>query len=242
MRQAKLPDHLKVPWNIKDALVAMAFIWIGFSIAIDLTAMMLSPFSSIINDFYSGLKNDAVWPSFISALLLTVAGFGLIYFYLKKYNVGWASVGWRKFKPFKAIGLILLVLASFLIGISLLLLIISVLIPAFNANQPQTNSFTGPSFSIISLIALVVLPPFIEETLFRGFMFPAFSKKYGVIWGAILSSFIFGFAHLQFNVGIYTFVLGILLCFMYIKLKSIFPGILVHMLNNYIAYIAIAHH
>ncbi len=85
----------------------------------------------------------------------------------------------------------------------------------------------------------MILPPIIEETVFRGFIFPAFAKKWGVIWGAIASSILFGFAHLQANVGVYTFVIGLLLCFLYVRLKSIIPGIFFHMLNNYLAFVAL---
>ena len=56
---------------------------------------------------------------------------------------------------------------------------------------------------------------------------------------AIFSGVLFGFAHLQPNVSIYTFILGLLLCAMYVRLGSIVPGIALHMLNNYFAYVAL---
>ena len=66
-------------------------------------------------------------------------------------------------------------------------------------------------------------------------MFSAMAKRFGAILGAVLSSLLFAFAHLQLNVGVYTFILGLLLCMMYYKLRSIWPGIFVHALNNYVA-------
>ncbi len=121
-------------------------------------------------------------------------------------------------------------------------MIISMLIPGFNAAQPQVNEFTQattPASQRLSLIALVILPPMVEETVFRGFIFPALSKKKGAIVGAILTSLLFGIAHLQYNVSLYTIVLSLILCFMYYRLRSIWPGIFLHMINNYIAYMAI---
>jgi hypothetical protein len=133
------------------------------------------------------------------------------------------------------------ILVIFIALSNLVLILVSVLVPSFNANQAQTNEFTGSagSHQSLALIALVLLPPILEETIFRGFLFPALAKKWGVGWGAIISSAIFGIAHAQANISIYTFVLGLLLCFMYVRLKSIFPGMAVHMLNNYLAYIAL---
>jgi membrane protease YdiL (CAAX protease family) len=82
----------------------------------------------------------------------------------------------------------------------------------------------------------VLLPPIIEETIFRGFIFPAISTRTGVIWGAILSSLLFGAFHGQANVFVYTAILGLLLCFMYVRTKSIIPGMVLHMLNNFLAF------
>ena len=91
------------------------------------------------------------------------------------------------------------------------------------------------------LVALVLLRPVVEETVFRGFIFPALSKRWGVVMGALGSSILFGIAHLQYNVSLYTIVLGLLLCFMYARLRSIWPGMVLHMLNNYLAYVALFH-
>ncbi len=93
--------------------------------------------------------------------------------------------------------------------------------------------------SLLSLWALVIIPPIIEEIVFRGFMFPAFAKRFGVVLGAVVSSLLFAVAHLQLNVSVYTFILGLLLCFLYVRLGSTIPGIGIHMLNNYLAYMAL---
>jgi membrane protease YdiL (CAAX protease family) len=65
------------------------------------------------------------------------------------------------------------------------------------------------------------------------------AKRWGVITGAIVSSAIFGLAHAQANISIYTWLLGLLLCAMYVRLKSIIPGMALHMLNNYLAFLAL---
>jgi uncharacterized protein len=60
------------------------------------------------------------------------------------------------------------------------------------------------------------------------------------MWGAVLSSGLFALAHGQANIAIYTFPLGLLLCFMYVRLGSIVPGMALHMINNYLAFVAVA--
>jgi membrane protease YdiL (CAAX protease family) len=133
------------------------------------------------------------------------------------------------------------ILIAFMVAANALLWLVSTLVPTFDANQAQENEFIGAAGAhpSLALVALVLMPPILEETIFRGFMFPALAKRVGVMGGAILSSILFGIAHWQANIGIYTFVLGLLLCFMYVRLRSIVPGILLHMLNNYLALIAL---
>ena len=45
---------------------------------------------------------------------------------------------------------------------------------------------------------------------------------------------------MQANVGVYTFFLGMVLCFMYARLRSIVPGVLLHMVNNLLVFVALA--
>lgn len=80
------------------------------------------------------------------------------------------------------------------------------------------------------------MAPIIEEIYFRGFLLPAFSK-HSFLFGALISSLFFGLLHFQLNVAIYTFILGMFLAYMYYRLGSIVPGIILHMGNNLIAFL-----
>jgi hypothetical protein len=71
-------------------------------------------------------------------------------------------------------------------------------------------------------------------------VFPALAKRTGLVWGAIFSSALFGLAHGQANLFVYTMILGLVLCFIYVRTKSIVPGIILHMLNNFLAFIVLA--
>jgi membrane protease YdiL (CAAX protease family) len=238
-----IPDHLQVPWGIGSALLVFALAWIGVPVVITIVALVLAPYAPWIQQFVDGLRVGSIDANFILVFIDALGALGLVWLYLRRYRVGWATVGWRKFKFWQSVKYLLAIFVAFIVLISAVLALVAWLIPGFNANQPQTNEFTGATgaHANLALIALVIVPPIIEETVFRGFIFPALSKRIGVIWGAVGSSILFGFAHLQANVSVYTFLLGLLLCFMYVKLKSIYPGMALHMLNNLLAYVAITH-
>lgn len=235
-----LPEHLNVPWNISDLVVFVAA-WFGVQIVVVLMLMLLGPVWPAASHFLQLATKGDIGASFALDLLDAVVGFGLVALYLRRYRVGWKAVGWRRVNVVRAVGYLVAILVIFVVLSNLALDLVTVLVPGFNPNQAQQNDFIGASKShtSLALVALVLLPPVLEETIFRGFLFPALAKRWGVVWGAVISSAIFGIAHAQANISIYTFVLGLLLCYMYVRLKSIFPGMALHMLNNYLAFIAL---
>lgn len=90
-------------------------------------------------------------------------------------------------------------------------------------------------------VALVVIPPICEEIVMRGFLFGKLSEKMkfkGGFWAAALvTSLLFAVAHGQWNVGIDTFILSMVLCWVRRETGSIWTGILVHMLKNGLAFL-----
>jgi membrane protease YdiL (CAAX protease family) len=215
--------------------------WIVLPIVVVVALRLAGPYVPVAHSFIQGLIAGDIVATFSLTLIDALAALALLLFYLRRYRVGWSEVGWRRFNVLRAAGYLLAVFIVFVVATNLALWLVQVLAPGFNPNEPQTNDFitAAGSHPSLALIALVVLPPIVEETVFRGFIFPAFASRWGFWPGAVASSVLFGLAHLQANVSIYTFLLGILLCFMYARLRSIFPGMILHMLNNYLAFLAL---
>ncbi len=78
----------------------------------------------------------------------------------------------------------------------------------------------------------VIIAPLVEETFFRGFLFQGFRQRYGWIAALLLSSGIFAASHLDPVSFIPTFVLGAVLGYVYHRSNSLWPGIILHFLNN----------
>lgn len=239
-RKMRVPAFLNVPWTVRD-LVLFVVAWIGLQVVIILLLKAAGVYVPGIAEFLQGAQTGEIVPSFLMNLLDAGVALGVISLYLQKYNVGWSSLGWRRVGLLKTIAYLVGVLVVFTIAANVLLELVKVLLPGFDPNQAQNNEFTGEAGKAhpnLVLVALVLLPPILEETIFRGFLFPAISKRTGIFWGAVISSIVFGMAHGQANIAVYTFVIGLVLCFMYVRTRSIVPGILLHMLNNYLALLA----
>ncbi len=75
-----------------------------------------------------------------------------------------------------------------------------------------------------------------EEVFFRGFLLRAFSNKWGMIYGSIISAALFAILHMQPEVIIPIFILGLIINSIVIKSRSIIPAICFHAFNNAIAF------
>jgi membrane protease YdiL (CAAX protease family) len=78
----------------------------------------------------------------------------------------------------------------------------------------------------------VIFAPIVEEIFFRGFLFQGFRQQYGWIKGGLLSAAVFAIGHLDPVSLIPTFILGLLLAYMYHRSNSVWPGIILHFLVN----------
>ncbi len=91
--------------------------------------------------------------------------------------------------------------------------------------------------AIATGMLLIVVAPFAEELFFRGFLYQAFRNSFGVLPGALLSAVIFGAIHLEFFKLVQLAILGVILALLFEKTKSLWSPIMLHALNNTLAYI-----
>lgn len=230
--------RLEVPWSALDAVMVVAA-WFGLQVLIFMSLGQLS-FIEPVRQFNQLIDAGDIGASFSLVVINSLLIAGLVWLRLRAYGASWRDLGFRNFKPLKALIYLVITLVCFQIAVVLMYSVIQALWPTFNPEQEQVNEFINPEGAVavrLSFMALVILPAVVEEALFRGFLFPAFSKHWGVWVGAGLSSLLFGIAHLQANVVVYTFMMGLLLCMMYWKLRSIWPGVIFHGLNNLLAFI-----
>lgn len=105
-----------------------------------------------------------------------------------------------------------------------------------SANNIQTTFdylLEQPFFLIVFVMAF--MPAVGEELMFRGFTFGCLKEKQKPVAAMLISSIIFGCYHFSLVKLIPTAFLGFLLAMLAYRSKSIFPGMLMHFLNNFIS-------
>ena len=142
------------------------------------------------------------------------------------------TYGFRKTSPVNFIAGILLMFGVLFLGI-----IVTVFMAQFfpddaaAASESLDELVAGHGFWYV-LFIVAITPAFCEEMLFRGFILSAFKARYKVVTSIILVSVIFGIYHLSIVRFFTTAVLGSALVLAAHYSKSIFPGVLMHFMNN----------
>jgi membrane protease YdiL (CAAX protease family) len=98
---------------------------------------------------------------------------------------------------------------------------------------------------VLAGVSLIVLPPIVEEVLFRGYLYNRFRQGFSVVGAGLLVSLLFGAAHLQIDTGniplwiaaIDTFILSVVLVYIREKTGTIWAGVCIHALKNALAFV-----
>lgn len=83
-----------------------------------------------------------------------------------------------------------------------------------------------------TLLIAVLVAPFCEEVFFRSFIFMGFLRSMPLGTTLVVSSLIFAVAHNDIGSFTVLFFIGLALAFLRWRTDSIWPGILLHTLNN----------
>ena len=127
----------------------------------------------------------------------------------------------------------------FMIVAILLLAVLQKVLPGINWQQTQevgfSNLISNSDFAV-TFIMLVVVAPFAEEVIFRGWLYGKLRARIPAIPAILLVSLLFGIVHGQWNVGVTVFVMSIAMCTVRELTGTIWGGLLIHILKNGIAF------
>ncbi|MGB3299434.1 MAG: type II CAAX endopeptidase family protein [Phormidesmis sp.] len=135
----------------------------------------------------------------------------------------------------------LLLVASLLLfslGISsVVFYLLSLVFPGYVAQVLQSNTLLSGEnglypqmYDSLMLFLLLIYAPLVEELIFRGILLQRWSTKWGLRWGIVASSMLFGMLHLNNPIGLTLF--GLVMGLLYVRTRSLWVPIACHALNN----------
>jgi membrane protease YdiL (CAAX protease family) len=191
--------------------------------------------------------NNSVSAQFIYILLAEVIAISMVYYLLRWARVTWARIGLVK-PRLKDIGYAVVAYGLYFVAYLVVIIIANALIPSLDVDQEQQVGFENAYNNIgllMTFFSLVILPPITEEIIFRGFLFTSLRAKFRLRYAIVITSILFGIAHLQFGGGapllwvaaIDTFMLSCFLCYLRERTASLWPPILLHAIKNCVAFV-----
>ncbi len=97
--------------------------------------------------------------------------------------------------------------------------------------QPEFNAPTNIPAFIIFLVNLVVLPPLVEEWVFRGVLLQSL-RRFGDGFAIMVSSVIFALIHCNVSQSTTAFLVGLSMAIFVVITGSVWTGVIIHMVNN----------
>ncbi len=236
---AAVPEDLRVPWGWRDLIVFVAVAFAGLIILSNLLVVGVMAWLHVPRDqIVPFVKTSATFNALETALWYAVL---MIYLFAairgRGGNAFWRSLGWRRLHP-KTTSASTAYMACLLGGIALNVIVeaASKFVPT-KAKLPIEALFHDRA-GILWLMAVgVLLAPLVEETIFRGYLYPVLARSFGVAWGVIVTGIIFGAMHaVQLwggwgQIGLLMLV-GIVLTYVRARSGSVLSSYLLHLGYN----------
>lgn len=242
----------KRPFFKRDPLASIFAVALVFFISQIAAGILISLYPSLKNwtsEQSSDWLNNSVMGQFLFILMAEVFAVWLVLWLVKKAHVTRAAIG-IKLPVLRDVGYALAGYGVYFVSY-IILVIIAGQFTNLNVDQAQKIGFEGARGGqlFIVFLSLVVLPPIAEEIMFRGFLFSSLRRKFRMRYAVIITSILFGVAHLQFGSGapllwvaaLDTFILSCVLCNLREKTGSLWASITLHALKNGIAFVALFH-
>jgi len=229
-----IPEDLRVPWGWRNLLlfVVMYFVF-GFFLVLGFAAFGVKPVD--IQKFSASNGLSLVLSQFLLSLaMLGYLGAEVRYHFGRPF---WRTIGWR---PLETGGRPLVyvyaryVMAGFLFSTMIQLVSAAV---GTKHKLPIESLFQDRRTAILLMLMAVTIAPVIEETVFRGYIYPVFARRFGMSSSIIVTGTLFGMLHAPQLWGGWgqialLIVVGIFFTYVRSKTRTVVASFLLHVGYN----------
>jgi membrane protease YdiL (CAAX protease family) len=233
------PEDLAISWSWPHFVLFIFFGFISLMVVQGLMIMHYAPHKRLPPaELEKYLLSN---PSFaIGSMLIWYATlFFFLYITLSvlRGHSFWECLGWRKIKA-RAGGARRNPLTYFVwgCGLSLFVAIVSSQMKTPD-NLPMEELFKFRQTALLFMAMAVLVAPLVEETLFRGYLYPLFARSFGIVPGIVLTGVLFGMMHgaqLGWTWSLVTTLIFVGIVFTTVRARtgSVFASYLMHLGYN----------
>jgi uncharacterized protein len=233
-----IPEDLRTPWDWVD-LIIFALLALAGTFLISVALVLLF---SAFGIGPTQLRASQTAKSYFAIVNQIILSFALLGFLAAQVSarVGkpfWRTIGWRPLpstyvpKPVLYAGLVtggflLSMFVQFASGFS-----------QPKAKLPIETFFQDRGSALLLMLVSVLLAPVLEETIFRGFIYPVIARSLGIMASVIITGTLFGLLHAAQLWGGWTqiallVVVGIIFTYVRAKTRTVLASYLLHLSYN----------
>lgn len=242
--ESALPEDLRAPWSWVDLLFFLLF-----SLGSSVVLTWIVALGALI--WFGARPWDIDKSAATKATILVVSqglwsAMTLLYLFaavrVRHPGPFWRTIGWRELRPRNmtpAVATLVYLLGG--VGLAVAIQMASLLIGK-KAKLPIEDLFRDRQ-SVLLLMALgILVAPLVEETIFRGYIYPVVARKFGVAMGVLATGALFGILHAAQLWGGWgqialLIVVGIVLTYVRARTGTVLASYLFHLGYNTILFV-----
>lgn len=190
-----------------------------------LITVIVSVIGSIINSFIFSVTRNLAYIMIVSQVLIALPS--LIYLKVKKIDL----IKGLRLHKINIGNIVLIILFTYLISPLMGLINILSTRVVSNSTEQIMSQMTSENSFLVSLVLIAFVPCILEEVVYRGVFYNEY-RKVNVLKGILLSGFLFGIIHGNFNQFSYAFAMGIIFALLIEATDSILSTMIVHFFIN----------
>jgi membrane protease YdiL (CAAX protease family) len=191
-----VPEDILVPWGWTDLVLFVVFAVAGFILISLFVGLVLS----MSGANFHRIQNNPHDVNLLSIVIQVLVDLGLLAYLaaqmrLRFHSPFWRTIGWRK--PDTGRIPLLAFYSSLILGGFFLSIIVSLGSSLFppQKNLPIETLFQDRYATVLFMSVAVLLAPIVEETIFRGYIYPVVARSFGKLWGILATGTLFGLLH-----------------------------------------------
>lgn len=234
-----IPEDLRISWSWPHFLVFIFFALSSFFLVQTALILYFAPHGSLppkelerylLNKPQFLFGTNILWYAAIFLFLYVTLG-------VLRGVPFWSALGWKKLKSNLSAGKAN-PWAYFFAGCGLAIFVFLASSQVHtNDKMPIEEVLKNRSSAMLLMAMAVLVAPLVEETVFRGYLYPLFAKSFGILPGILLTGILFGLMHgaqLAWTWGIVglLIVVGIIFTFARAQTGTVLASFLLHLGYN----------
>lgn len=193
-----LPEDLRVPWDWVDVFLFVVLYLLSIAAAVTLVGLGFASAGVTVKQ----MRTSGPYQAFFVIVVQVVQSVFVFAYLVAQMRLRfrspfWHTIGWRPFDSGK-IPRRLAFLGLMLGGFSLSMAVqLAARFVGTKAKLPIETLFQDSRSILLLGIMAITIAPVVEETIFRGYLYPVLARSFGVGFGVVVTGILFGLLHAQ---------------------------------------------